>query len=197
MPELLWPATAMLVLFIGIGAYDGLYLHLWRFRLFARPESRREHLTHTLRALLVLPTIVLLFIVNSQGWLLYLALGLALLDFAVMIWDVLTEEGSRADFGGLPQGEYLIHLVGTTLHVTALTLAFASRPMQAWLPSASVVGPAPVPEIISTTAWAVLPGAALVGLLHVILLHPAFLAYNPKESRPEATAASQAVAAGN
>ena len=44
--------VASLALFAAVGAYDGLYLHLWKYRLYAREESRREHALHTAVAFL-------------------------------------------------------------------------------------------------------------------------------------------------
>jgi hypothetical protein len=41
--------------------------------------------------------------------------------------DVATERDSRARLGGLPHGEYVAHLLATTLHVGAIATAFFAR----------------------------------------------------------------------
>ena len=52
--------------FMVLATYDGAYLHLWKFELFNHEESRFEHKTHTIRAILFPPIVWLLFIDTSQ-----------------------------------------------------------------------------------------------------------------------------------
>jgi hypothetical protein len=57
--------TAAVLLFWGyglIGTYDALYNHLYRFRLYERPESFREHLLHTANIVLTLPVVAGLYV---------------------------------------------------------------------------------------------------------------------------------------
>ena len=45
-PSLANAAAVLLAVFAALAAVDGLYIHLWRLRLHARPETRREHWLH-------------------------------------------------------------------------------------------------------------------------------------------------------
>lgn len=76
-------AAALLFEVYGILALvDGFYFHLWRFRLFAPPASRREHVAHTLHVVLFGPMALLMFVVNCGGWLLWLLVVVIVLDLA-------------------------------------------------------------------------------------------------------------------
>jgi hypothetical protein len=70
---------------------DGLYLHLWRYRLHARPESRKEHWLHTFRSLLFPGILATLFLVPPYGVVLWLGLALLAVDQVVEILDVSSE----------------------------------------------------------------------------------------------------------
>ena len=48
-------ATVFLMIFGMVAAVDVLYLHLWKYRLYARTESRREHKLHTAQGALFVP----------------------------------------------------------------------------------------------------------------------------------------------
>ena len=55
MPGLLLVSVVPLFAAFLLGAIDDLYFHLRRYRLFAFPESRGEHVLHTVRAFTCLP----------------------------------------------------------------------------------------------------------------------------------------------
>ena len=55
-------SALLLIAFYALSLVDGLYFHLYAFRLHARPETRREHWAHTGRALLFIPTLLLVII---------------------------------------------------------------------------------------------------------------------------------------
>lgn len=174
MTELMTCATIAIGAFAAIAAFDGLYLHLYRFRLHTRPESFVEHVTHSLHALLFPAIVYLLFGANHGGALLWLAAGLVTVDFFVETWDVLIENGSRRSLGGLPSYEYWLHTVAITTRVAAVTLVFAAKPLAAWSLSSPLVLSAPYPAIATTGAMLIWPGAIGIGLLHVALMHPRF-----------------------
>jgi hypothetical protein len=73
-------ATILLGLFCALGVFDGLYFHLYKYKLHLYPSARREHLIHTLRAFVFVPMSFLLFVLNTGGLLLYLAIALVVLD---------------------------------------------------------------------------------------------------------------------
>ena len=160
-------ASMVLVLIVGVmGAIDTLYFHFWKFRLFARPQSRREHLTHAIRAALAGPTFMLLFVWPATGPMLWLVTLLIAADFAVMLWDLFEEPESRRSLGGIPPAEYTLHVVAASLHSAGYALALASRPSVAW----STTTPLEMPSLVSTLAGLLWPGALLLGLAHLALM---------------------------
>jgi hypothetical protein len=155
----LWLGFAVLQLLLLLGAVDGLYLHLWRFRLFARTQSRLEHAVHTLRSLLIAPTIWLLYV--SPTLHVGAIAALVAVDQIAMLVDVWIEPRSRRDLGGVPRGELLIHFTAVTLHAAALTISFMAR-----------AGGATVPTAMPPLAIGAVIASALIAALHLVLLHP-------------------------
>jgi hypothetical protein len=165
-------AVLVLQLFAMLSAVDGLYIHLWKLRLHARPASYREHLLHTARAVLFVPVLVLVFALPTAGPLLWAGIALALLDQVVGVTDALAERDSRASMGGLGRGEYAIHVVLVALHAIALTLALAARPSAAWASDAPMlVGE--LPAAVKLLVAGPVLGGLLVATLHVVLAWPA------------------------
>lgn len=168
-PNLANAAAVLLAAFTVLAAFDGLYIHLWRLRLHARPETRREHWLHTIRALLFPPVLLGLFAVPTGGVLLWVVLAAAALDLAAGLWDVAIERDSRAALGGLGTAEYVVHVAATMVHSGALALVLAARPGAAWSLAAPLVLDTPMPGFSAALAWNLLPGAVVLGLLHVWL----------------------------
>ena len=101
-PALLpWVSAAFLVVFAAVAALDGVGLHLWKLRLFARPASYVEHLWHTAGAVLFVPTIALLFV------------------------------HSRRELGGLSRFELSVHIVAVVSRTAAIPTLLAARPERA------------------------------------------------------------------
>lgn len=171
---MIWLSFILLLLFLAVGAIDGIYFHLKKYQLFAHQESRTEHLLHSIRALLLIPTILLLYVLPCQGWQLYLALGLVIADLVAMVADVLIEYRSRASLGGLTNAEYTVHMVANSLHMMAITLAFASRPLEYWqLNHNSTLSFSP-PELIKTFSIILMLTTIFGAIQHFLLLHPKF-----------------------
>ncbi|MGC3970492.1 MAG: hypothetical protein QM775_25090 [Pirellulales bacterium] len=103
---------SLLLLAIGLlGAADIRFFHQRAHHLHDHAPARAELLTHFLRG----PTYALLFagVPNFRfagGWLLALFAVLAF-DVAISIADFWLEPASRAGRGGLPRGEYVLHVV--------------------------------------------------------------------------------------
>jgi hypothetical protein len=171
---MIWLSFVLLLLFLAVGAIDGIYFHLKKYQLFAHKESRTEHLLHSIRALLLVPTILFLYVVASQGWQLYLALGLVIIDLVVMVADVLIEYKSRASLGGLTSAEYTVHMVANSLHMMAITLAFASRPLEYWQLNYNAALGFSIPEIIKTLSTILIITTSFGAIQHLLLLHPKF-----------------------
>ena len=88
---------------------DGLYLHLIKYRLHERADSRQEHLLHSLRSLLFLLMFVAFYYFKAQGVWLFIGLLFLLADIYVESRDMLIEAKSREFQGGLPSFEYALH----------------------------------------------------------------------------------------
>ena len=100
----------------GIGAIDFVYNHIYRYRLYAHASSFREHGVHTLLALVLTATVVMLVFIEmgSVGFAIFL--GIQALAVIFTLWDVSIERASRAPLGGLPTHEYVLHTVIFLLH---------------------------------------------------------------------------------
>jgi hypothetical protein len=107
-----WTLRACVVLSI-IGAIDVGWYHLWRLRLYARPQSRREEVAHLCRGLLFVSMLALVAVARPHGaWVLVL-LGLFAVDWINTAVDTWVEKASRQDLGGLARGEYMVHVAGS------------------------------------------------------------------------------------
>jgi hypothetical protein len=101
-----------LLLALGVmGATDILLYHSVSHGIRAHQESRSELITHALRG----PTYAVLFLVtpNSEmrgAWAIFF-MALLLFDVGISIADFWLERASRAAFGGLPSGEYVLHML--------------------------------------------------------------------------------------
>ena len=130
-----------------LGAFDVAYYHLYRFRLFARPESWGETTTHLVRGLLISGGAWGLAHHEAHGLWVWVFAGLFALDFLNNLVDVALEPRSRASLGGLPPLEYAIHVAGASLsgavaaafvavnldHAGAATALVAQPSVSSWL----------------------------------------------------------------
>lgn len=116
--------TLLLIAVVApLGAFDILYYHLYRFRLYDQPTARWETVTHLARNLMMGLGAMGLFHFEPHGSWFWFFGGMFLLDFANEIADVLLEPAARAPLGGLPPIEYLLHIVGSTF-AGGITVAF-------------------------------------------------------------------------
>jgi hypothetical protein len=103
-----------------IGAFDVLYYHIYTHRLYKQPSAIWENVTHFVRALLFAVFFVLTLHVEASGswWWLYPAIiGVEVLNTTV---DTMLEPSSRKSLGGLPAGEYFLHVFLSILTGAAL-----------------------------------------------------------------------------
>ena len=100
----------------GIGAIDFVYNHIYRYRLHAHVSSFREHCIHTLLALVLSVTIMMLVFVEmgTLGFAIFLCVQALAVIFT--LWDVSLEPASRAPLGGFPPHEYLLHTTIFLVH---------------------------------------------------------------------------------
>ncbi|AGC41383.1 hypothetical protein MYSTI_00024 [Myxococcus stipitatus DSM 14675] len=135
-----------LLLVIGLlGAFDVVYFHLWRGRLQERAECQREVLWHTARHLLYALQFLWVPHVRFQGWALGLLGLLYAADVGVALADVWEERDSRASQGGVPRGEYFMHVVLSVLVGLYLMATFQAVWMDRLLPTGVRLEPPDVP----------------------------------------------------
>ncbi len=166
---MLQSSAILLIVFSILAAIDGLWLHLWRYRLHERPASAFEHLTHTWHAVLFVPILVLLFRFDSGGGLLWVAVATLVLDLGAVAADVISERESRRFQGGLPGHECVLHLAITIARAAALALVLAAKPAAAWNLTGALLLADTYPPLLRQTASWILPGTVAVALLHVAL----------------------------
>lgn len=169
----------LLACFALLSAFDGLYFHLWKYRLHTSVESRQEHLLHTLRSLLFPAIVVTLYMQPSTGFMLWVGVGLVVLDAGIEFWDIWIERDSRGAWGGLSSAEYLLHVLLTILRTASLALNLVARPMEAWYWSASGVVAGTNTALAEMVTWSILPGAIGVALLHLWLMQPKTVELKP------------------
>jgi hypothetical protein len=80
---LLFTGLTFLIIFSILSIIDGVYLHLIIYKLPEKNESKFEHITHTIRALLFIPTALAIFYWNISGKLLWMAGAFIALDLIV------------------------------------------------------------------------------------------------------------------
>lgn len=94
-----------------LGLIDIAYYHTYLCDLENNKDSSREVLIHKLRYLVY--AILFLYVPNFKAhgyWVLIPALFL-LLDLIITIFDALEEPYSRKKIGGIPRGEYVLHIL--------------------------------------------------------------------------------------
>ncbi|WP_224368635.1 SRPBCC family protein [Hyalangium versicolor] len=139
-------ASFYLLLAIGLlGAWDVIYFHIYRCQLHLRPECRREVLWHTARHLVYALQFLWVAHLRFHGAAL-VGLGVLYAADVFIAWaDVWEEKESRASQGGLPRGEYLMHVVLSVLVGLYLMSTFQAVWPDRLLPTAIQVAPPAVP----------------------------------------------------
>jgi hypothetical protein len=165
-------ATACLILFMILAAYDGFFLHIFKYGLFNHNESIFEHKTHTLRAILFPFIIWSLFINESNSNLFLFGITLVVLDLVILGIDAYSEKDSRNFMGGLPKWEYIIHLFSNAFHFSAivLVLALKIKVTGSSLMFVSEIVASSAQELFVSVSINVIPGAIVLAILHSILL---------------------------
>ncbi|TGN09363.1 hypothetical protein [Leptospira ilyithenensis] len=164
----------LIVIYAMFGFFDAIILHLWKFQLYKFRETRKEHILHTVRSILF-PIIILgMLVFQLQGIFLYLFLAIVVFDLLFQAWDMWIEREARQRFEGLSSLEYTIHGILISLHSVFLTL-FVLYHLENNHFQSFKGGIAFLDYSLSFfIAWNLLPGAFIIGTLHIILLHPYF-----------------------
>ena len=173
MESAIYIQLALIGAFAGLAIYDGLYLHLIRYRLYMHQDSRFEHLMHTVRAVLF-PLILVILFLGTSAWSFYIGLVIVILDIIVLAIDAWSEKDSRAFMGGLPRWEYIIHLMVNGFHFAAIAVFLVMRIKltDTGFILSNIMMTAENYMMYKTILINLIPGAAIIGLLHVVLIFP-------------------------
>lgn len=166
-------AIALLTVFVVLALFDGLYLHIIRYKLHEHKESRNEHISHTIRAILFPVILYALYLGNSDEAF-YFGMLLVMIDILVLGIDAYMEKESRAFMGGLPRWEYILHLMVNGFHFASIAVFIV---IKVKLNENGVVlihefQHIPQYQFFIFIVKQLIPGAILMGLLHFTLLFP-------------------------
>jgi hypothetical protein len=131
-----------------LGAADIALFHSVAHGIRSHPESVGELLTHSLRG----PTYALLFLsipnFEMHGLFAGGLMALFVFDLGISIWDFSLEQDSRRFLGGLPSGEYVLHmLMAIVFGALVATILYVGR---GWFtaPTRLVYAPDGVPVVL-------------------------------------------------
>lgn len=166
-------STILLIAYVSLALYDGVYLHLYKFRLHDREESRFEHIVHTIRAFLFIGILATAFVNIENDYLFLTGVVLVVLDIVTLLVDAYIEKDSRTFMGGLPRWEYIIHLVVNGLHFAgiAVLLVIKFRLTNGGLILVHGFSDVQNYKYFHLVAYNLLPGAIIIGLSHILLLN--------------------------
>lgn len=167
-------SVVLLLLFGVLAFFDGVYLHLLKYRLHAITESKFEHITHTLRAFLFVGIVYTLYMNLQNNDLFYFGLAFVILDLIVLFADAFVEKDSRKFMGGLPRWEYIIHLFVNGFHFAgiALLLAIKINITEIGITLNNHFGNFKNYFTMIEVGKIILPGAILIVIFHVLVMLP-------------------------
>jgi hypothetical protein len=142
-------AAFYLLLVVGhLGSFDVLYFHIYKCTLARRPECHKEVLWHTIRHLIYACQFLVVANLRFHGWALLFLAALFASDVYVAWSDVWEETASRRSQGGLPRGEYFMHIVLSLLAGSYLLLVLQTVWPDRLLPAGVIVQPPHVPALL-------------------------------------------------
>lgn len=166
--------SILLILFSVFALYDGFYLHIFKYQLHNRAESKTEHITHTLRAIFF-PVILYFFFLkldSNVGFL--IGLTIVILDIIILTVDAFLEKDSRKFMGGLPRWEYIIHLLVNGFHFASIAVFLS---IKLTIQNGEILIIPNIDQFQNYKLFIVLiinllPGAIVMALLHILLCIP-------------------------
>jgi hypothetical protein len=146
--------------------------------LYQHAESKNEHITHTIRAALFPCILYCSYLAAGETWFL-VGLGFLGVDIIVTVIDAYMEGDSRTFMGGLPRGEYIIHLLVNGFHFAAIAVFIVAKVelTESGLILTDTILNTPS---YSTLIWVVenlIPGAVIMASLHVLVAIPRTAVY--------------------
>lgn len=141
-------ATYILLLLGVLGALDIAFYHAVSHGIRSHPDARHELIVHSLRG----PTYATLFVVVPNivcgGALFWLLIAVYVIDLVISIVDFWLERRSRAFLGGLPSGEYVLHILIAMAFGALVAATFYEGYGWTLEPTGFVYRPAPVPALV-------------------------------------------------
>lgn len=141
-------ATYLLFVIGCLGATDIAFYHSFAHGIRSHPDSRLELIVHSLRG----PTYALLFLVVPNaalhGMYFWGLIAVFIFDVAISIVDFALERESRRFFGGLPSGEYILHIILAMLFGAFVTSVCYGASVWRKLPTQITYEPASVPDFL-------------------------------------------------
>ena len=141
-------STYILFLLGCLGATDILLYHSIAHGIRSHADSRLELWIHSLRG----PTYAALFLLLPNfalhGAFFWMLIGIFVFDVAVSIADFLIEAASREFLGGLPSGEYVLHMIIAMLFGALVASVFYSAWPWAGMTTQITYEPAGVPHFL-------------------------------------------------
>src|SRR6266404_1495915 len=143
--------TYTLFLLGCLGAADIALFHSVAHGIRSHPDSAKELITHSLRG----PTYAALFVLipnfATHGLFAWGLLTVFVFDVGISIWDFSVEQGSRRFLGGLPSGEYVLHMLMAIAFGALVATFLASASPWFNAPTRLVYAPAAVPSALRFT----------------------------------------------
>jgi hypothetical protein len=154
-----------------LATYDGFYLHIYKYELYGIEDSKFEHKTHTIRAILF-PLIIWLLCINNDLVSFWFAICCILIDSIVLGIDAFVEGDSRKSIGGLPKWEYILHIFANGFHFSTIILIVATKIQvtEFQITFQEIVPTSPAQELFKMIAINIIPGAVVLALIHLLLI---------------------------
>jgi len=141
-------ATYLLLLLGILGATDIALFHTISHGIRHHADSRTELIIHSLRG----PTYAILFLlvpnVALHGAWFWLLMFVFVFDLVISIWDFAIEKESRKVLGGLPSGEYVLHVILAMIFGGLVTSVVFEAGAWSRLSTQIAYAPANVPAIL-------------------------------------------------
>jgi hypothetical protein len=163
-------SVVLFFVFLAIAAVDGFFFHIYRYRLFRRPDSQLEHAMHTANAAILPLCTAPLLLAEVHGAWLWAAVGVNVAAFVIESVDVASEKTSRRAFGGLTRSEYWMHFTMSGLRWMHVGLALAIPPAGAWLGPSTWRWLALSSSPMTGLAWGAVAASLPIAALHLALI---------------------------
>lgn len=164
-------SITLLILFAILAFFDGVYLHIIKYRLHAIKDTRFEHFTHTIRSILFVGILFTLYININKNSFFYWGIFFVILDLIVLFIDAYVEKDSRKFMGGLPRWEYIIHLFVNGFHFAGIALILVLK-INLSPNNIELISNFSKYNYFADFSWLsrnILPGAIFIAILHIMV----------------------------